>query len=86
MTKKFRVAYTDSYRILHTLPQWTSACLPQIECPINTFNAILRKTTFSFTQRCQISSNNLINSLITCGCFYESNFYVDCNNLLFGFA
>ena len=35
-------------RILHNLPRWTSARLSQIECHINTFDAILRKNTFSF--------------------------------------
>ena len=59
---------------LHNLHRWTSARLSQIECHINTFDAILRKTTFSFIKRCQSSSNNLINSLTTSGCFYESNF------------
>ena len=67
-------AYNDSYRILHNLPRWTSARLSQIECHIITFEAILLKTTFSFIQRCQSSSNNLIHSLMTSGCFYESNF------------
>ena len=83
---RLRVAYNDSYRILHNLPRWTRARLSQIECHINTFDAILRKTTFSFIQRCQSCSNNLINSLMTSGCFYESNFYVNYNNLLFAFA
>ena len=69
-----RVAYNDSYCILHNLPRWISARLSQIECHINTFDAISRKTRFSFIQRCQSSSNNLINSLMTSGCFYESNF------------
>ena len=50
---------------------------------INTFDAIFRKTTFSFIQRCRSSSNNLINFLMASGCFYESNFYVNYNNLLF---
>ena len=83
---RLRVAYNDSYRILHNLPRRTGARLSQIECHINTFDAILRKTTFSFIQRCQSSSNNLINSLMTSGCFYESNFYVNYNNLPFAFA
>ena len=43
-------------------------------------------STFSFIKRCQSSFNNLINSLMTSGCFYESNFYVNYNNLLFAFA
>ena len=81
-----RVACNDSYRILHNLPRWTSARLYQIERHINTFDAILRKTAFSVIQRCQSYSNNLINSLMTSGCFYESNFYVNYNNLLFTFA
>ena len=83
---RLRVAYNDSFRILHNLPRWTSVRLSQIECHINTFDAILRKTTFSFIQRCQRSSNNLINSLMTSAGFYESNFYVNYNNLLFAFA
>ena len=83
---RLRVAYNDSYRILHNLPRWTSTRLSQIECHINTFDAISRKTTFSFIQRCKSSSNNLINSLMTSGCFYESNFNVNYNNLLFAFA
>ena len=45
---RLRVAYNDSYRILPNLPRWTSARLSQIECHINTFDTILRKTTFSF--------------------------------------
>ena len=46
------------------------------------FDAIFRKTSFSFIQRWQKSSNDLINSLMTSGCFYESNFYVKYNSLL----
>ena len=49
-------------------------CLSQIECYTYTFEAILYKTTFYFIQRCPRSSNSLIDSLVTSGCFYEPNF------------
>ena len=65
------------------------ARLSQIECHINTFDAILRKTAFSFIQRCQSSSNNLINSLTTPGCFYEYRIFMsitsNCSLLLHNF-
>ena len=83
---RLRVTYNDSYRIFHNLPRWTSARLSQIECHINTFASFLRKSTFSFIQRCQKSSTNLINSLMTSGCIYESIFYANYNNLLFAFS
>ena len=67
-------AYNDRYRILHNLPPWTRARLSQIECHINTYKAILRKT-IAF-QRCQRTSYNLINSLMISGCFFESNFFL----------
>ena len=83
---RLRVAYDNNYRIFHNLLQWTGARLSQIECHINTFDSILCKSTFSFIQRCQSSSYNLINSLMTSGCFYESMIYASYNNLLFAFT
>ena len=83
-----QVNYNDSFRTLLNIPRWTTARLPQIECHINAFDAILCKTTFSFIQRCVRSSNSLITSLMTLACFHESNFYHNyntCCSLLYNF-
>ena len=48
---RLRVAYNDSYRILHNLPRSFSARTHQVQANILTFDAILRKHVFSFISR-----------------------------------
>ena len=55
-----KIAYNDSYRMLHGLPRNTSARELQIEDDIVTFDALLRKSMFRIIDGCQKSDNLLI--------------------------
>ena len=48
---RLRIAYNDSYRILHSIPRYTSARLEQINANVATFEALHRKCLFSFVTR-----------------------------------
>ena len=48
---RLRVAYNDSYRILHNLPRSSSA-RAHVQSNILTFDALIRKYIFSFISRC----------------------------------
>ena len=50
--KRLRVAYNDSFRILHCLPRYTSAREQQVLYNITIFDALLRKYMYSFVSRC----------------------------------
>ena len=55
-----RVAYNDSYRILHNLPRCCNALTLQIDHGINTFDTLSRKSTFSIVRRCSSAVNKFI--------------------------
>ena len=55
---RLRVAYNDSYRILHHIPRCVSARNHQVQLNIDTLDALIRKYIFSFTNRC-INSQNI---------------------------
>ena len=76
-----RVAYNDCYRMLHNLPRYTSASEFQVINHILTFEALLRKTSYNFINRC-LNSSNLIEVVLS----YFSPFLLCLiNNLLFYF-
>ena len=57
---RLRIAYNDSYRILHNIPGYISAGLEQINANVTTFEALLRKCLFSYVTRCKQSRNMLM--------------------------
>ena len=42
---------------------------------INTFDAILRRSTFSFVHRCSSTVDKFIQAVMSSGCYYDSVFY-----------
>ena len=73
--RKLRVAYNDSYRILHDLPRYVSARECQVSAHVTTFSALIRKSLFSFVSRCFHSENKLISALMTSDVFFRSGYY-----------
>ena len=69
------MAYNDAFRILFDLPRYTSARTYQIEYKVTTFDALLRNLMFSFVNRCLLSNNLLINSLVSSTAFLSSDYY-----------
>ena len=72
---RLRVAYNDSYRILHHIPRCVSARNHQVQSNIDTFDALIRKYIFSFTNRCINSQNIFIMSLMSSDLWYKSFYY-----------
>ena len=72
---RLRIAYNDSYQILHNIPGYTSARREQINANVTTFEALLRKCLFSFVTRCMQSKNMLMSSLMSSDVFYQSEFF-----------
>ena len=71
-----RVAYNDSYRILHHIPRCVSArSNHQVQSNIDTFDALIRKYIFSFTNHCINSQNIFIMSLMSLDLWYKSFYY-----------
>ena len=62
---RLRVAYNDSYRILHHIPRCVSDRNHQVQSNIDILYALIRKHIFSFINRCMNSENIFIMS--TCG-------------------
>ena len=73
--RKLRVAYNDSYRILHDLPRYVSARECQVSAHVTTFSALIRKSLFLFVSRCFLSENKLISALMTSDVFFRSGYY-----------
>ena len=73
--RKLRVAYNDSYRILHNLPRYVSARECQVSAHVTTFSALIRKSFFSFVSRCFHFENKLISALMTSDVFFRSGYY-----------
>ena len=65
------------------MPRCCSAQTLQMEQSINTFDAILRKSTFSFVRRCSSTVNKFIQAVMSSGYYYDSVFFINYNNLLY---
>ena len=50
--KRMRVVFTNSFQFLHGLPRYVSARVQQVLNNITTFDAILRKISYSFVYPC----------------------------------
>ena len=77
-----KVAYNDSYRMLHGLPRNTSARELQIQDDIVTFDALLCKSIFHFIDRFRKSNNLLIRYMVNCDYFPTSEYFCHCNQVL----
>ena len=62
--RRLRVAYNDAFRMIHGLPRHTSASVQQIFFNVHIFDALIRKSLFSFVKRCRASTNFWINALM----------------------
>ena len=83
--RRLRVAYNDAFRIIHGLPRHTSATVQQILFNVYTFDALVRKSLFSFIKRCRVSPNLWINALMNSDVFYKSKyFHLYCNTVYEG--
>lgn len=71
---RLRVAFNDAYRLVHHIPRWISVRENMVSNDITTFEAVLRKSMYSFVQRCYNSSNSWINRLINSDVFHKSQY------------
>ena len=72
---RLRVAYNDSYRILHYIPRCVSDRNHQVQSNIYILYALIRKHIFSFINRCMNSENIFIMSLMSFDLWYKSYCY-----------
>ena len=64
-----------TYRILHHIPRCVGARNHQVQSNIDTFDALIRKYIFSFTNRCINSQNIFLMSLMSSDLWYKSFYY-----------
>ena len=81
--KRIRVAYNNSFRILHGIPRYISAREKQVCNDITTFDALIRKSVYSFINRCLCSTNSLTKSLMASDCYLQSPYVKYYTSLLY---
>jgi len=79
---RLHVAYNFGYRALCNLPWRASASSHQVQCYIPTFEALLRKYTYLFLERCGKSNNIRLRALMQSDCLYSSLFFEHYNRIL----
>ena len=77
-----RVAYNDSFRLIHGIKRNVSATELQVKANIPTFDALQRKLIYRFIERCCLSSNVYVNYTVYSNFFYQSDYYKHCIQLL----
>ena len=77
-----RVAYNDSFRLIHGLKRNVSARELQVKANIPTFDALQRKLIYRFIERCCLSNNVYVNYTVYSNFFYQSDYYKHCLQLL----
>ena len=77
-----RVAYNDSFRLIHWLKRNVSERELQVKANIPTFDALQRKLIYRFIERCCLSSNVYVNYTVYSNFFYQSDYYKHCLQLL----
>jgi len=70
--QKLRVAYNFGCRALYNLPWRASVSSNQVQFNIPTFEALLRKYTYLFLERCRKSNNIWLRALMQSDCLYSS--------------
>ena len=64
-------------------PPWrASVSSHQVQCNIPTFEALLRKYTYLFLERCRKSNNEWLRALMQSDCLYSSLFFEHYNRIL----
>ena len=76
-----RVAYNDSFRLIHWLKRNVSARELQVKANIPTFDALQRKLIYRFIERCCLSSN--VQYMLTIRCIAISFTRVTIINIVF---
>ena len=69
---RLKVAYNDAYRILHGMPRYQSGRESQLYYNYGSFYALQRKITYKFIERCHLSTNLWLKTLMSSDCFYDS--------------
>ena len=80
--QRLRVAYNFGCRALYNLPWRASVSTHQVQCNIPTFEALLRKYTYLFLERCRKSNNIWLHALMQSDCLYSSLFFEHYNRML----
>ena len=62
--QRLRVAYNFGCRVLYNLPWRASVSSHHVQCNIPTFEALLRKYTYLFLERCRKSNNIWLRALM----------------------
>jgi len=69
--QRLRVAYNFGCIALYNLPWRGSVSSHQVQCNIPAFEALLRKSTYLFLERCRKSNNVWLRSLMHSNCLYS---------------
>jgi len=77
-----RVAYNFGCRALYNLPWRASVSTHQVQCNILNFEALLRKYTYLFLERCRKCNNKRLHALMQSDCLYSSLFFEHYNRIL----
>jgi len=80
--EELRVAYNFGFRALYNLPQRASVSSHRVQCNIPAFEALLRKNTYLFLERCRKSNNIWLRALMQSDCLYLSLFFEHYNRIL----
>jgi len=80
--QKLRVAYNFGCRALYNLPWRASVSSHQVQCNIPTFEALLRKYTYLFLERCRKPNNVWLRALMQSDCLYSSLLFEHYNRIL----
>jgi len=80
--QRLRVTYTFVCRALYNLPWRASICCHQVQCNIPTFEALLRKYTYLFLERCRQSNDVSLRALMQSDCLFSSLFFEHYNRIL----
>ena len=79
---RLRVACNFGGRAVYNLPWRASVSSHQVQCNIPTFEALLRKYTYLFLERCRKSNNVWLRALMQSDCLYSSLFFEHYNRIL----
>ena len=80
--QRLRVAYNFGCRALYNLPWRASVSSHQVQCNIPTFEALLRKYTYLFLERCRKSSKVWLRALMQSDCLYSSLIFENYDRIL----
>ena len=79
--ERLRVAYNNTYRVLHNLPRKVHIRETMVNSAISTFQSLLRKNTGNFILRCFQSSNSYLVQTFESDCFLYSHYFAHYSKL-----